>query len=78
MGQLFVLLTWLQQLFHLYLGRLANFASYLFKILVSMKDDRLIQTANYVVTTDFTVISGFQYLFFDVFCVPGVGTLNLI
>ena len=45
---------------------------------VSTKDDRLVQTANYVVTADFTVISGFRYLFFDVFCVPGVGTLNLI
>ena len=31
---------------------------------VSMKDDRLVQTANYVVTADFTVISGFRYLFF--------------
>ena len=31
-----------------------------------------------VVTADFTVISGFRNLFFDVFCVPGVGTLNLI
>ena len=45
---------------------------------VSMKDDRLVQTANYVVTANFTVISEFRYLFFDVFCVPGVGTLNLI
>ena len=43
---------------------------------VSMKDDRLVQTANYVVTADFTVISGFRYLFFDVFCVPGVGTFD--
>ena len=31
---------------------------------VSMKDDRLVQTANYVVPADFTVISGFRYLFF--------------
>ena len=60
-------------MFHLYLGRLANTC-----VRVSMKDDRLVQTANYVVTADFTMISGFQYLFFDVFCVPGVGTLNLI
>ena len=45
---------------------------------VSMKNDRLVQTTNYVVTADFTVISGFRYLFFDVFCVPRVGTLNLI
>ena len=43
-----------------------------------MKDDRLVQTANYVVTADFTVVSGFRYLFFYVFCVPRVGTLNLI
>ena len=35
MGHLFVLLTCLQQLFHLYLGRLANFVSYTFKILVT-------------------------------------------
>ena len=40
---------------------------------VSMKDNRLVQTANYVVAADFTVISGFRYLFFDVFCVPGAG-----
>ena len=38
-----------------------------------MKDNRLVQTVNYVVTADFTVISGFRYLFFDVFCVPGWG-----
>ena len=31
---------------------------------VSMKDDRLVQTATYVVTADFTVISGFRYLLF--------------
>ena len=30
---------------------------------VSMKDDRLVQTANYIVTADFTLISGFRYLF---------------
>ena len=75
MGHLFVLLTWLQQLFHLYLGSLANFVSYTFKILVSQWRE----TDSYELRImSWPLISGFRYLFFDVFCVPGVGTLNLI
>ena len=66
-------------LFHLYLGRLANFVSYTFKILVS----RWRTTNSYKLRImSWPLISlwylDFDICFFYVFCVPGVGTLNLI
>ena len=46
---------------------------------VSMKDNRLVQTATYVVTADFTVISGFRYLLFlCTFCLGKVHLYQII